>query len=197
MFDGRGAVPALLRLRGGAAICIPRTVEVLDRNLLASFGSSADRRAVTFESGSQLRRLEESCFASWSIQSIVIPRSVESLCPRCFSEAKIASLSFESPSSVKRLEPECFAKAELDAICIPASVELLCESCFLGARVGSVTFDIGSKLRQIDAGCFWNATLRRIALPPTIELISVTAFDLNRTIIEFEETEKSKCCLLT
>jgi hypothetical protein len=190
-------LPAVLRLRGGATICIPRTAEVLNRTLLASYGSSTDRVAITFETGSRLCCIEESCFASWNLQSIVIPRSVESICPRCFYRAKVASITFDSPSLVRRLEPQCFAKAELDRICIPGSVETLCHDCFLGTRVHSVTFELGSKLRQIEPRCFWNATIPRISLPPTIEKISVAAFDLEQIYVDFEESERSKCCLLT
>jgi hypothetical protein len=57
-------------------VCIPRSVELLD---MPPSGHSRLRRRVIFESGSILRRIENSWFHNYSLDSICVPRSVESV----------------------------------------------------------------------------------------------------------------------
>jgi hypothetical protein len=81
---------------------------------------------ITFESNSQLTRIESKAFSSSSLQSIVIPRNVEILGSSCFSSCKsLISISFESNSRVTRIESDAFSNSSLQSIMIPCSVEIL------------------------------------------------------------------------
>jgi hypothetical protein len=157
-------VKQILRLGGGSrvggpllsglkSVVIPSSVEVLCRSDITkcSFVES-----VIFETGSKLRRIEESTFSASGLKSIVIPSSVEMLCESCFSGCKsLSSITFESDSHLQRIEGFAFKESGLKSIVIPSSVEVLCTACFSGCKsLSSVTFETCSKLVQIESRAF-------------------------------------------
>jgi hypothetical protein len=70
---------------------------------------------------SQLIRIESDAFSCSSLQSIVIPSSVEILGSSCFSRCEsLSSISFESNSRLIRIEPGAFSGCDIRAV-IPST----------------------------------------------------------------------------
>jgi hypothetical protein len=69
-----------------------------------------------------LTRIESEAFSSSSLQSILIPRTVQILGSNCFSDcSSFSSISFESPSQFKRIESRAFPLLN-DEIVIPSTI---------------------------------------------------------------------------
>jgi hypothetical protein len=117
-----------------------------------------------FEEGSQLMRIEKSCFLWAYIKRICIPRSVEILCQWSFSggvqndEDVIYSttdaLEFEDDSRLKQIESSCFRCCSLKSICIPQLIGFLGKFCFECCEIDSFTFEAPSILTRIEKSCF-------------------------------------------
>jgi hypothetical protein len=60
---------------------IPRNIEIIGQGCSHSCQSL---KSISFESDSQLKRIDSQAFSSSSLQSIVVPRSVEYLASSCF-----------------------------------------------------------------------------------------------------------------
>jgi hypothetical protein len=87
-------------------IDISNDIEILGSSCF-SFCKSLS--SISFESNSQLTRIESNAFSYSSLESIVIPSSVEILCSKCFSNCEsLSSLSFESNSRLTRIESHAF-----------------------------------------------------------------------------------------
>jgi TPR repeat protein len=100
-------------------------------NYVFFFSSMADA-FISFESNSRLIRIESDAFSESSLQSIVIPMSVEILGSSCFSFCRsLSSISFESNSRLIRIESRAFSDSSLQSIMIPMNVEILGSSSFL------------------------------------------------------------------
>jgi hypothetical protein len=93
---------------------------------------SGETELENFSASSTVRiRIESSVFSSSSLQSIIIPSSVEILCSSCFSQCySLSSMSFESQSRLKRIESSAFSYSSFQSIMVPSSVEMLCLFCF-------------------------------------------------------------------
>jgi hypothetical protein len=87
------------------SITIPRHVKVL---CSGSFHLS-DLVSVSFESGSQLTRIESDAFRDSGLTSVTIPHHVEILGSGCFARCEsLSSISFDSNSKLKRIESKAF-----------------------------------------------------------------------------------------
>jgi hypothetical protein len=98
--------------------------------------------SVTFESGSQLSRLEAQAFYRSGLTSIDLPASVTFIGEKCFSDCgSLMSVTFESGSQLSRLEARAFYWTGLTSIHLPDSVTFIGEKCFSGCDPHmSVTF---------------------------------------------------------
>jgi hypothetical protein len=143
------------------SINIPASVTVLEFGCFSGFGSNKicmvkdSLVSVTFESGSELRKIEAFAFAGRvSLVSICIPASVEILGNDCFGGLyltenpkfcfgsyypnrdfrcciSLESVTFEKVSKMKEIGARAFTGCiSLRSICIPASVEILGDNCF-------------------------------------------------------------------
>jgi hypothetical protein len=82
-------------------VFIPRTVEVICKQTFARHSSLNE---VTFEEGSQLKRIEANGFARTSMECLRIPASVEILCDCCLQGChRLSRLTFEKGSQLKRI----------------------------------------------------------------------------------------------
>jgi hypothetical protein len=99
-------------------------VDTIDSTLIRYFGSRdqlsigkdvkigrscfncASVQSVAF--ASSVTRIDEFAFSVYSLGSICVPRSVESLCRSTFDRAKIGTLEFEARSRLRRIEQSCF-----------------------------------------------------------------------------------------
>jgi hypothetical protein len=78
-----------------------------------------------FKSNSRLIRIESEAFSNSSLQSIVIPSSLEILGSSCISRCEsLSSISFESNSQLKHCESRAYYGCHL-SIVIPSTVEFL------------------------------------------------------------------------
>jgi hypothetical protein len=119
-------------------------VTVIGESCFYECGSLA---SITFETGSQISRLEDRAF-SWSgLTSIHLPASVTVIGESCFSGCgSLASITFESGSQLSQLAKEAFSLSGVTSIHLPASVTVIGESCFSECRsLASITFEPGSK----------------------------------------------------
>ncbi|MDR1267333.1 MAG: leucine-rich repeat domain-containing protein [Holosporales bacterium] len=117
--------------------------------------------SVTFEQGSRLQTIGSHAFSECiSLQSIVIPKSVEDLGESCFFQCRLSSVSFEQGSCLQTIGSHAFSECiSLRSIVIPKGVEELGEGCFvLCSALTSVTFERGSRLRRLPQGTFANCS---------------------------------------
>jgi hypothetical protein len=86
---------------------------------------------IAFETNSRLIRLESSVFSTSSLQSIIIPSSVEILESECFQTCNLLStIIFELNSRLTRIGSEAFSYSSLPSIVILSSVKILESKCF-------------------------------------------------------------------
>jgi hypothetical protein len=72
-----------------------------------------------------LAQIDSNAFSESSLQSIVIPSSVEILGSSCFSRCQsLSSISFESNSRLTRIDSTAFSSSSLQSIIIPPSDDL-------------------------------------------------------------------------
>jgi hypothetical protein len=111
---------------------------------------------MAFERDSRLTRIESKAFSESSLQSIIIPRTVEILCSGCFLSCEsLSSISFESESRLTRIESGAFLFSSLQSIIIPRTVEILCSKCFSRCRsLSSISFERESRLRGSESSSF-------------------------------------------
>jgi hypothetical protein len=90
---------------------IPDSIAILKLN---SFKDYQNLHWISFESNSQLTRIESNAFSSSSLQSILIPSTVQILDSKCFSYCySLSSISFESNSQLTRIESYAFSNSSL------------------------------------------------------------------------------------
>jgi hypothetical protein len=129
-------------LQRARSVCIARSFDALCKSCFVS----SKLVLISFEPGSRVNRIEESCFEFCSVQSICIPNSVEILCKSCFAGSqckllKINSITFEWESKLKPIEESCFKFCSLQSICIPSSVVWIDASAFVGCLVRTISVD--------------------------------------------------------
>jgi hypothetical protein len=139
---------------------------------------------LTFESGSNLERIEKATFRVSRLRSIVIPSSVlvlsESSFLRCQS---LEAVIFESGSKLERIETSAFVESGLKSIEIPSSVIVLNESSFEGcAFLESVTFESGSRLERIGKSAYARSGLKSIDIPSSVIVLNESSFALCKSL---------------
>jgi hypothetical protein len=118
---------------------IPSTVQILGSYCFLFCKSLS---SISFESNSQLTRIESNAFSSSSLQSIVIPSTVQILGSYCFSFCKsFSSISFESNSQLARIELSGFSSPSLHSIIIPRNVQFINGSAFIGVALRSISIE--------------------------------------------------------
>jgi hypothetical protein len=110
------------------------------------FRESKTLCSISFESNSQLTRIEIEAFARSSLRSIFIPRSVEILCSECFSFCQsLNSVSFEANSRLTRIEFRAFSDSSLQSIVIPRGVRFVDRFAFQNAELASISIESGNE----------------------------------------------------
>jgi hypothetical protein len=156
-------------------IMIPSSVEVICKSCFSNWIF----KSITFENGSQLRRLEKSLF-SWSgLSSIAIPSSVEIICKSCFANCTLLeSVSFQNMPKLRKLGERAFSTSGLKSIIIPSSIEIICKSCFEECKsLQSIFFENVSKLQRLGERAFSSTGLRSVIIPSSVEIICKSCFE--------------------
>jgi hypothetical protein len=112
------------------SVIIPRHVQIL---CSYCFSDCSSLSSISFESDSELTRIESNAFYSCSsLKSITIPRHVQILCSSCFSDCKSpSSISFETDSELVRIETRAFAVTRTSSAVVPGSVSFIAGEAFL------------------------------------------------------------------
>jgi hypothetical protein len=154
-------------------VIVPSCIEVL-----GPFSHAYARRiaTVSFESGSQLRRIGDAAFAcSGRLRSICIPASVEIICGRSFEDcASLEAVTFEADSMLKVLEDSAFLNcAAISQLRIPRLLEVLQGNAFDGCTsLSSLTFGPQSRLREIAGFAPWQWKMTEFDIPDSVERLS-------------------------
>ena len=95
------------------------------------FKKCTNLESVTFENGSELKKIGEEAFYETNINKITIPKSVNLIEDRCFKKCnKLESVAFELGSELKKIGEEAFYETNINKITIPKSVKLIGKNCF-------------------------------------------------------------------
>jgi hypothetical protein len=125
------------------SVTIPRTIEEIHRECFIGHSSLL---SVSFESGSQLRRIRSQAFRSCQVKSIVIPRGVVTLGRCCFQRSQLESIRFEDGSELRRIGIMCFKGCRsMTSICIPKHVASVGDMAFKGSKVDCITIEKGNR----------------------------------------------------
>jgi hypothetical protein len=172
-------------------VWIPESITVLPENC---FKGCKIIRSLSFESPTQLIRIESSAFQESSLRSIEIPRNVEILGSACFRSCRrLSTVSFESNSRLIRIEASAFSFSSLQSIEIPRNVEILGSSCFLSSRsLLSVSFESNSRLIRIETQAFRESSLQSIEIPRSVEILGRFCFSYCYSLfsISFESNSR-------
>jgi hypothetical protein len=160
---------------------IPRTIEILGSFCFASCQSVS---SISFESGSQLKRIEAFAFLSSSLQSIVIPRSVQFIDDSAFEETKLNLISTEAGNDIFHVEHEFLIDIEHDELVrvfsISSSIEISRTIEILGSAwvlryesLSSISFESNSRLKRIESSAFSFSPLQSIDIPRSVHSLMV------------------------
>jgi hypothetical protein len=98
-----------------------------------------------------LIRIESKAFYNSSLESIVIPSTVEILGSNCFSFCEsLSSITFESNSHLTRIESETFFYSSFQSIVIPRSVQFIDGSAFIGTSISSISIELENELFVVE-----------------------------------------------
>jgi hypothetical protein len=113
-----------------------------------------------------------------SLQSIFIPRSIESLAPSCFdSFAYLVIVAFASQSAVRVIPQSAFRYSDLRAFFIPRSVETIEKSAFMGCRrLAEITFEPLSSVAALGKSAFSFSGLFSVVIPAAVTEIGPSCF---------------------
>jgi hypothetical protein len=141
---------------------IPSNIEILGSSCF-SFCQSLS--LISFESNSQLIRIESNTFSGSSLQSVLIPSTVQILGSKCFASCQsLSSISFESNSQLTRIESDAFYGSSLQSIIIPSTVQILGSKCFSSCKsLSSISFDYPSQFYVQDFVVIVPSTIRFVA----------------------------------
>jgi hypothetical protein len=122
-------------------------------------------------------RIESEAFSESSLESIMIPCSVQILGSSCFAWChSLSSITFESNSQLTRSESWAFDLSSFQSILIPRSVEILCSNCLSNCGLSSITFESNSRLTRIESCAFAFLSLQSIVIPRNVRFIDGSAF---------------------
>jgi hypothetical protein len=164
-----------------ARVTVTKEVKVLGRSCF----KGTKVHVVVFEQGSNLKRIEESCFTGCRLKSIQIPRSVETLMQQSLGgeRTQIDSWSFEGGSRMSHLGQSAFECCQLRYVVVPRAVEVIEKSCFDSCRgLTSLDFERESLLVRIEALAFRGCQLGPVQLPSRVTFIAKNAFD-NKVVL--------------
>jgi Ca2+-binding EF-hand superfamily protein len=158
-------------------IRIPKIVEVIPEEC---FCGCSNLSSFSVESGSHLRRIENSAFAyCHSLNNILVPASVELLGHDCFlCCTSLTVITFEPDCCLKEIgEWAFFGCSFLRRFDFPHFVEVIGSYCFdYCISLSEFCVPRGSRLQRIGKWCFHGSQLGLFHLPASIEFIDLEAF---------------------
>ncbi|MDR1236014.1 MAG: leucine-rich repeat domain-containing protein [Holosporaceae bacterium] len=182
----------------GGTVTVPKNVKAIDSYCFAGCKSLS---SISFESGSQLTRIESYAFADSGLESITIPRSVNFLGSYCFTDCEsLFSVSFESDSRLTSIERETFLRSGLESITIPRSVNFLDSYCFAACKnLSLINFESDSRLTRIESYAFSESGsesgLGSITIPKSVKTLGSRCFNGCRSLssVSFDPDSQLTC----
>jgi hypothetical protein len=177
--------PCAFRGTAIVELTIPRTVLKLATEC---FAKTLFLKRLDFEEGSLCRTIEADAFLVTTLETLVLPPSVEFIGPsQFFGSGDLANLSFSAPSPNYIVEDGILmtrdkkqillAVRTLSEVRIPASVQVICANAFCKCdSLRRVSFEEPSSLTLIDACAFYDTPLHSIGVPDSVERIGDNAF---------------------
>jgi hypothetical protein len=164
---------------------IPYDIEIIGQS---SFSSCKFLSSITFESPSRLRRIESLAFSHSSLQSMVIPQSIEFIAGSAFSNVNISSLLIERGNERFVLDQDFlidiidhklirnFSKSP--NVQIPSAIEIIGESSFAYCQsVHTILFELDSCLKRVESSAFMNSSIH-VSLPSTVVFVASNAHQI-------------------
>jgi hypothetical protein len=143
----RGGI-AISYLGDSAHLVIPLGITVIG---IRSFLKHYEISSLTFEAPCRVTRIEKEAFGECvALKSVLIPASVEVLCPRAFSHCGVSVVTFESGSRLRRIEELAFGWCDLKSFWVPPFVEFIDGSAFRGTGMTAVSIDLTASRFTID-----------------------------------------------
>jgi hypothetical protein len=184
-------------------IVIPASVTVLTQDF---FANAQSVKVITFEPGSQIRRLERATFIRCtSLKSIYIPASVEFIGAECFIDrphdpelssrrcCPLRTVKFEAGSKLREIESDAFFGClSLNRIRIPSSIEKMDATSLPHSVICRIEVERGNPYFSREGDFLLDLTDHRIlryygakselTIPDETEKISEVAFSACRPI---------------
>jgi hypothetical protein len=113
------------------SIWIPRSIERLGKGCFMS----CQIETLVFETGSNLRYVDEGCFQMCSLRTICIPSRCQLFGKFAFSKMNMVErILFETGSQLARISESCFAGSSLGGIILSSSISVVGQNCFANCR---------------------------------------------------------------
>ena len=149
-------------------VVIPDYVTALRSNFM-----NGDKKYTQVVLGSGLKEIQNNAFSNSALESIFIPKSVETIGYQAFDNANLASVTFEEDSNLHYIGQFSFSdNGNLEEFIIPKSVTDIANG-FIGnqspdAKYIDIRFEEGSQLTELPDGIFTYAKINSIIIPNTI-----------------------------
>ncbi len=149
-------------------INIPSSVTFIGNNAFIKSNISK----ITFESNSNLERIEQYAFAFTSnLKVITLPKSLVSVGSHMFYESGLESINFEEEILLTNISKHMFSSSKITDIVIPNSVNYIDDSAFRDCTsLTNVVLSNADNL-QIHANAFYNSSLTTINIPSNVTYI--------------------------
>jgi hypothetical protein len=107
------------------------------------------------------------CVSLSSLQSIIIPGSVEIRCSKCFSSYNsLSSISIESKSQLIQIARCAFLLSSLQSDALPRNVETFRSKCLQDHQsLSSISSESNSRLTRLESSAFSSSSLQSIVIP--------------------------------
>ena len=107
---------------------IPKSVKVIEQY---AFCICKKLKRVSFQEGSNLGKIGQSCFRSAGIERIVIPKGVVEIESYAFNGCRnLKEVVFEKESKLKKIGDHCFTSTSIEAITLPKALKEICYNVF-------------------------------------------------------------------
>jgi hypothetical protein len=148
---------------------------IIDNN---AFYNITRIKLITFRNSENLKTIGNNAFSGTSIESIIIPASVETIEDGTFNTISLTEVTFEKDSKLKTIKNQAFRGTSIKSIIIPASVETIESYAFMDlTTLTEIKFEDNSKLKTIKNQAFMGTSIKSIIIPASVETIGFYAFN--------------------
>lgn len=159
--------------------CVSVTIQNNITNISShAFNYSTALTTVLFEAPSNLNAIGEDAFIYLpNLNSITLPKTLNSISGYAFFESTIKSLLFEPESTITIIGKRAFWDCTIiNPVEFPASIQILDDHSLHGIKLSALTFEVGSVLTFISQAAFAHATINSIIFPPTVTYATSYSF---------------------